>query len=152
MDANAHLLTDLGIDLFQHKIRPVYRVGDVEKRLPAGRGGVKDIRIVEGRNNLGQAILMRLLTPMGELAGLGHADYGSRLTNLVGEVNTETTRNLARLYILESLKKEPRVEKVILIKVSEVFKQPSMISIELEVKPVDSTDTVTIGPFTLNLS
>lgn len=152
MNGNAHLLTDLGIDLFQHKIRPVYRVGDVEKRLPAGRGGVKDIRIIEGRDNLGQAILMRLLTPVGELAGLGHPDYGSRLTSLVGEVNTDTTRNLARLTILESLKKEPRVEKVMLIKVSEVFKQPSMISIELQVKPVDSTDIVTIGPFTLNLS
>lgn len=152
MDANAHLLTDLAIDLFQHKIRPVYRVGDVEKRLPAGRGGVKDVRTIAGRNNLGQAILMRLLTPMGELAGLGHADYGSRLTGLVGQVNTDTTRNLARLYILESIKKEPRVEKVTLVRVSEVFKQPSMISIELEVKPVDSTDVVAVGPFTLNLA
>ena len=151
MDTNAHLLTDLAIDLFQHKIRPVYRVGDIEKRLPAGRGGVKDIRVLSGRENLGQAILMRLLTPMGELAGLGHPDYGSRLTYLVGEVNTDTTRNLARLYILESLKKEPRVDKVTLIKVEEVYKQPSLISIELEVKPIDSTDVVTIGPFTLSL-
>lgn len=152
MDSNAHLLTDLGIDLLQHKIRPVYQVGDVEKRLPAGRGGIKDIRTISGRNNLGQAILMRLLTPMGELAGLGHGDYGSRLTNLVGEVNTDTTRNLARLYILESLKKEPRVEKVTQLDVSAVPKQRSLIAITIEVKPVDSTELVVIGPFTLSLS
>ncbi|MBL4794565.1 MAG: GPW/gp25 family protein [Pseudomonadales bacterium] len=95
--------------------------------------------------------MARLLTPTGELASLGHPDYGSRLHEVVGRVNTETTRNLIRLYILESLKKEPRVEKIELITVSLVHRQPSMVSVELEVKPIDSTEVVTIGPFTISL-
>lgn len=151
MNTDQHLLTDLALDLGDHRIRPVYTVADHEKRLPAGRGGVKDIRILSGRDNLRQAIMARLLTPTGELSILGHPDYGSRLHEVVGRVNTETTRNLIRLYILESLKKEARVEKIELITVSLVHRQPSLVSVELEVKPIDSTELVTIGPFTINL-
>jgi phage baseplate assembly protein W len=101
---------------------------------------------------LRQAIMMRLLTPVGELAGLGHPFYGSRLPDLVGRRNTETTRNLVRLYILESLKQEARVEKVTKISVTQVDKQPNLISVELEVQPIDSTDVIHIGPFTLSLN
>ena len=149
--ADIHLLTDLALDLGDHRIRPVYTVAEHEKRLPAGRGGIKDIRTVSGRENLNQAIMARLLTPLGELASLGHADYGSRLHELVGRGNTDTSRNLLRLYILESLKKEPRIEKVNVIIVSLVHKQPLMLSVVLEVQPVDSTDVVTIGPFSISL-
>lgn len=152
METDAHLLTDLALDLGDHRIRPVYQVSDHEKRLPAGRGGVRDIRILSGRDNLRQAIMMRLLTPMGELAGLGHPSYGSRLQDLVGRLNTDTTRNLARLYILESLQQEARVEKVSKISVTTVDKQPNLIAVELEVMPTGSTDVIQIGPFTLLLN
>ena len=156
MDADQHLLTDLALDLKDNRIRPVYEVATRDRRLPAGRGGVRDFHRVSGRDNMRQAIMMRLLTPMGELAGLGHRDYGSRLHTLVGQGNTDTTRNLIRLYILESLKKEPRVEKVERLTVSLVHRQPSLVSVILAVKPVartanDST-TLDVGPFTLNLN
>ena len=95
--------------------------------------------------------MARLLTPTGELSTLGHSDYGSRVHELIGRVNTETTRNLLRLYILESLKKEPRIDKVNSINVSLVHRQPSLVSVELEVKPIDSTAVVTIGPFSISL-
>ncbi len=148
---NKHLLIDLAIELGDHRIRPVYTVSDHERRLPAGRGGTRDLRLLSGRDNLRQAILMRLLTPMGELAGLGHADYGSRLHELVGQVNTDTTRNLMRLYIIESVQKEARVEKIKMLTVKPVPHQRSMVSVELEVQPVGSTELVVIGPFTFNL-
>lgn len=151
MNADQHLLTDLALDLGDHRIRPVYSVGEHEKRLPAGRGGIKDIRTVSGRDNLRQAIMARLLTPMGDLAGLGHPDYGSRLHELVGQVNTDTTRNLMRLYILESLKKEPRIDTVALITISLVHRQPSLVSVELAIKPIDSVEVIVIGPFTISL-
>jgi phage baseplate assembly protein W len=151
MATDAHLLMDLALELGDHRIRPVYQVSDEEKRLPAGRGGVRDIGIICGRDNLRQAIMMRLLTPLGELAGLGHPSYGSRLQDLVGRVNTGTTRNLVRLYIMESLQQEARVEKVTRISAKPVDRQPHLIAVELEVRPVASTDILQIGPFTLSL-
>ena len=152
MTTDAYFLTDLALDLGDHRIRPVYHVGDHQKRLPGGRGGVQDIRLLSGRDNLRQAIMMRLLTPVGELAGLGHPSYGSRLQELVGRRNTETSRNLVRLYILESLQQEARVEKVSKISVTLVEKKPNLIAVELEVLPRTDTELLTIGPFTLSLN
>ena len=54
---------------------------------------------------------MRLLTPRGELAELGHPEYGSRLHELIGSPNSETRRSLAKLFVLESLAQEPRIDE-----------------------------------------
>ena len=60
--------------------------------LPAAAGAhtLLDYSTLDGRDNLAQAIVMRLLTPRGELAELGHPEYGSRLNELLGAPNTET--------------------------------------------------------------
>ena len=57
-----------------------------------------DLQRVTGVENLQQALLVRFLTQVGELEPLGHPSYGSRLHELVGQLNTETTRNRAKLY------------------------------------------------------
>lgn len=152
MNREQHLQTDLALELGDHRIRPVYKVGDQLRRLPAGRGTVRDIRAIGGRDNLSQAIMMRLLTPVGDLSDLGHPSYGSRLQNLIGRPNNDATRNLARLYILESLQQEPRVEKITRVEVSQVSGQPDMIGVELEVKVAAGGEPVTIGPFTFSLT
>jgi phage baseplate assembly protein W len=69
-----------------------------------------DLGSVAGRENLAQALLLRLLTPRGSLAALGHAAYGSRLHELIGQRKTEALRNLCRAYVLEVVAQEPRVE------------------------------------------
>ena len=79
----------------------------------AGGERLVDLARLEGVENLRQALLARLLTARGELARLGHRDYGSRLFELVGEPNTETTRDRAKLYVLEALAAEPRVAEVV---------------------------------------
>jgi hypothetical protein len=83
---------------------------------PVRRGRVfprsMDIGLVNGKANLIQSLIMRLKTERGELAPLGHPDYGSRHHRLIGEPNTEGNRNLIRLYILECLKQERRIEAV----------------------------------------
>jgi hypothetical protein len=94
---------------------------------------------------------MRLLTPRGDLSHLGHPDYGSRLHELVGRVNTGTSRNLARLFILESLKQEPRIGKVNEVAIAPCPHRPSSITVGLQVTPAASTESITIGPFTLEL-
>ncbi|MEL6863839.1 MAG: DUF2634 domain-containing protein [Bacteroidota bacterium] len=71
-----------------------------------------DLATVEGRENLAQAIVNRLLTRKGELRLFGHTAYGSRLYLLVGELNNRRTRARAELYIRECLRQEPRIHEV----------------------------------------
>ncbi len=71
-----------------------------------------DLALSEGRENLAQAILGRLHTRRGALAGLGHPAYGSRLHLLAGEPDTHRTRALAEFYVREALGTEPRVAEV----------------------------------------
>jgi phage baseplate assembly protein W len=98
-----------------------------------------DIEIVEGRKNLGQAILHRLLTRKGELSDLGHPDYGSRLHELIGEPNNQTTRDILRLYVKECLAQETRISDIIEIAVNVPKDQPSAVVLDLTVRPVGST-------------
>jgi phage baseplate assembly protein W len=72
----------------------------------------KDLVTVEGNDNLAQALLLRFLTPLGELTLLGHPDYGSRLYDLIGELNDETNRRRARMYVLQMIAAEPRIAAV----------------------------------------
>ena len=151
MAQDQHLLTDIRLDLMHRELRPMYNVGSTRQLGPGGKGQMVDLTIASGRDNLAQAIIMHLLTPRGELAALGHPQYGSRLHELVGEVNTETKRNLVRLYILETLQREPRIEEILDVTVTLAVERPSSIDVSLQVLPVGETQTVTIGPITLEL-
>jgi phage baseplate assembly protein W len=73
----------------------------------------RDLMTVSGVDAIEQAIVNRLKTRKGELKELGHPDYGSRHHELIGEPNVEPTRNLIKLYILQALRQEPRVERVL---------------------------------------
>jgi len=139
------LLNDIGIRLAHNELRPVYSIPTESSRGPAGKGKVIDMPRVSGRDNLGQAVVMRLLTPRGELASLGHPLYGSR------RENTETIRNLARLYILESLQMEPRIKQVASVDVSASANKRSTVDICVQVVPIEGTDKITIGPITMEL-
>ena len=88
---------------------------------PRVRPGVapraSDVALVAGRANLVQALIVRLKTERGELAPLGHPDYGSRHHELIGEPNTETNRNLVKLHVLACLRQEPRLEETLRVSV-----------------------------------
>ncbi|MCP4115980.1 MAG: GPW/gp25 family protein [Desulfobacteraceae bacterium] len=146
------LLTDIGLELTHRELRPVYRVGDTRRLGPGGKGVMLDLAVKSGRDNLAQAIIMALLTPRGELSALGHPRYGSRLHELVGKVNTSTSHNLVRLHILETLQREPRIEKIVDAVVTPAKERQSSVDVTLQVVPVGETRTVTIGPITLELS
>ena len=49
----------------------------------------RDLQLATGVDNITQAIIHRLKTCYGEMASLGHPDYGSRHNELIGEPNTE---------------------------------------------------------------
>jgi phage baseplate assembly protein W len=89
----------------------VSRARVLRQRLP-GTDALEatDLVTIAGRENLAQALMLRLLTPRGALAALGHASYGSRLHELIGRNKVDPLRNLCRAFILEVVAQEPRVE------------------------------------------
>lgn len=115
------------------------------------RGALKDLAVVEGVEALTQAIANRLKTRKGELAPLGHPDYGSRHHELLGEPNVERTRNLIKLFILQALAQEPRIEKVLKADVRAEHEPPrETVRIELLVRVVGQpTPLNLIVPFSL---
>lgn len=78
--------------------------------LPLGARLDFDLDRVDGRENLAQALMLRLLTPVGALAPLGHANYGCRITELIGELKSASTRALCKAYVLAAVAQEPRVD------------------------------------------
>jgi hypothetical protein len=118
-------------------------IGAAGRGVPGHRGG-DDLTLAAERANLGQALILRLLTPLGTLAPLGHPGYGSRLTELIGERNDDTHRNLARLYTIEAVAQERRAVLVDLF-VDVPPGQPEVIRITFSVLPVGSDDPLDLA-------
>jgi phage baseplate assembly protein W len=151
--ANKALLTDLALRLVDARALSIYRVRSQERREALGRRvlKVRDFALVSDRDNLTQAVAIRLLTPRGELAELGHPDYGSRLPDLVGSQRTETTRNLAKLYVIEALKQERRIAEILSVAVADHAGERHRIDIEIQVRAIGDSAVIDLGPFTLDL-
>jgi phage baseplate assembly protein W len=125
--------------------------GTVDLRVAAGgQGGLPqpqtplDLATVSGRDNLAQALVVRLLTPRGALAPLGHPEYGSRLVELIGNPNNETTRNLARLYTIEAVAQEQRVQKLGALQVQPAPGRADTIQIGFSVTPVNNQEPLAV--------
>lgn len=151
---NNALLTDLKLRLVDARALSIYRSRAIRKReVVSGRSVVtRDISLTTGRDNLAQAVIVRLLTPRGELAALAHPLYGSRLPELIGRQRTETTRNIAKLYVIEALKQERRIADIVRVEVSDQPGDRHRINIFIQVKPIDDSAIVDLGPFSLDLS
>lgn len=120
------------------------RGADLSTEVRAASGEV-DLARLDGVENLKQALLLRFLTPVGELAQLGHSRYGSRLYELLGQPNTEVNRDRAKLYTLEALAAEPRVAKVIEVKVTTRRTDPTRIDISVQVEAIVTGDILTLS-------
>ena len=152
--AAPQLLNDIALRFIRSDALSIYEVQDQETRTTAGGRvvRVRDLSVSSNLDNLRQAIEIRLLTPKGELAALGHADYGSRLPDLIGQPNTETNRNLAKLYVIEALKQERRIEKIVSVEVTPAPGQRQLIKIFVQVKAIGVQNVIDLGPFTIDLS
>jgi phage baseplate assembly protein W len=127
------------------------RRGEDLKTATRRQTGRVDLEPLSGVENLQQALLLRFLTHRGELAPLGHRTYGSRLHELIGEPNTETTRNRAKLFALEALREEPRVAEVLDLRVTSRRQNPTRIDIAAELRAVDGDTPVNlVFPFFLD--
>jgi phage baseplate assembly protein W len=119
-----------------------------ERARGADLGVVREIPAAE------QLLANRLKTQRGELASLGHPDYGSRHHELIGQPNTERTRNLIKLYVLEALGREPRVEKVLGVAVYAPHDPPrDQVRIELDVLLIEEDNPLNfVVPFSLGVN
>jgi phage baseplate assembly protein W len=97
-----------------------------------------DLETLSYAENMIQALFLRFLTPAGELAVLGHPEYGSRLSDLIGELNNETTRNRAKLFVLEAVAAEPRVQEVLSVTVTQNKRDPVQMDIALSLQIIES--------------
>lgn len=105
-----------------------------------------DLDVAEGEEALRQALILRLLTPVGALAELGHSAYGSRLGELIGLENTETNRLRARRFVLQALAQERRVKEVLDLRVTvPADGAGDRIAISFRVRPTDGGDPVDLG-------
>ena len=108
-------------DILGRDLKALYRITDGRHedvdyaREDSTRGGlnVQDLAFVSDVDNAVQAVIHRIKTVRGELNDLGHPDYGSRHHELIGQPNTENNRNLVKLYILQALALDPRIEKIL---------------------------------------
>jgi phage baseplate assembly protein W len=108
-------------DILGKDLKALYRVTDGRHedldytRTPITRAGKLeyDLTSVAEVDNAVQAVIHRINTARGELTDLGHPEYGSRHHQLIGEPNSEHNRNLVKLYILQALALEPRIEKIL---------------------------------------
>ncbi len=109
-----------------------------------------DLATCAGSDNLRQALLLRLLTPAGDLAALGHPDYGSQLFRLIGERNIDATRNRAKLYVLQALAAEPRVAEVMDVQVVQNSRDRTRMDISVSLKAIRSDNLLNlVFPFFL---
>jgi len=110
-----------------------------------------DLAVASGVPSAVQFLVDRLKTQQGELQPLGHPEYGSRHHELMGEPNVDRTRNLIKLYVLEALRHEPRIEKILSAKVYAPHDPPrDIVQIDLTVLLLgDDTPLNFVVPFSL---
>ena len=110
-----------------------------------------DLQLVSDHENLAQAIINRLLTRQGELAALGHPNYGSRLYQLIGEPNDRRAQVLADLYIRQSLVADDRISQIASITFAPYSPiKRDTLEIRVVVNPADNSGPVSVL-LTLNL-
>jgi phage baseplate assembly protein W len=124
---------------------------DLQARIrPGVAPRARDVGTVEGRANLAQSLILRLETERGELAPLAHPDYGSRHHELIGALNTETNRNLVKLYVLECLRQEERLLEIVRVDVVPLDRREHHTDVWIEVEAIargDPTPLSFVVPF-----
>lgn len=103
--------------------------------------GLQDLETVSGVENLVQALTLRLLVDRGELDGLGHPRYGSRIRDLIGEPLDRANLELLRRYVRQELLRDPRVEEVLLVRVTPHEPTRDGVDVEARVRAVSGLET-----------
>lgn len=123
---------------------------DQSIKADVGLSRTGDLSIVSGKEVIIQAIRNRLATRKGELAELGHPEYGSLLEEMIGEPNTEDTRRIIETLVRECLKYEPRIESILNVTATTEESTKDCVDINVHVKLKETRETLTVTyPFYL---
>ena len=101
-----------------------------------------DFVIIEGKDNINQAIKNRLRVELGEF-GL-HPNYGSRLTSILGKPNTSLLLSEIRMEVRKVLLQEPRVESILSITTKYDDDDKQKILVGIKYYPIQSTEPLNI--------
>jgi phage baseplate assembly protein W len=125
---------------------------DLATTVPDRAGASVDVAVVDRLAAADQLFIIRLKTHKGELAPLGHPEYGSRHHELIGQPNVERTRALIKLHVLEALSHEPRVAKVRRCDVTAAHDPPrDIVRIVIEVEIIgEPNPRLLVVPFNLD--
>ena len=127
------MVTDLDT-LFGTDLQLVFQRGAVDLANEAG-----GLNTVAGLDNLVQALSLRLLVDRGDLAGIGHPRYGSKIRDLIGEPMDRANRELIRRYVRRALLEDPRVQEVVETVVSARADAPDSVEVRAVVKAIDGS-------------
>ncbi len=89
---------------------------------------------VAGRENLIQALTVRLIVGRGELGTVGHQRYGSRVAELIGEPLTTANLALLRRHVRAALNDDPRVEAILDLEVRPRRDEPGSVDVLAKVR------------------
>ncbi|MFY2563367.1 DUF2634 domain-containing protein [Corallococcus terminator] len=99
---------------------------------------------VSGKDNLVQALTMRLIVYRGHLEQLGHQRYGSRVADLIGEPMDRANLELLRRYVRQAIKEDPRVDEVLQLSVTARADVPGAVDVRARIKAITG-DAVELG-------
>lgn len=147
------LFRRLGVDLGLTFAGPAGRYDDADLATTAavhGAGTENDAEVVRDVDAARQLLVNRIQTRRGELGVLGHPEYGSRHHELIGEPNVQRTRDLVKLHILECLRHEPRIAKVLGCAVTSAPRPRDVVRVEIDLRLVDHPEPLNlVVPFDL---
>jgi phage baseplate assembly protein W len=151
------LMTQLGTDLDLRFTGPAGWWEDADLRAQRAATGTprgQDVAVASKLESAEQMLINRLMTHKGELAPLGHPEYGSAHHELIGQPNVARTRNLIKLRVLEALRHEPRITEVLDCKVYAPHDPPrDVVRIELRVLLIGEPNPLNlVVPFSLEVA
>jgi len=94
-----------------------------------------DLELAEDNENIIQALKLHLLVAKGELAPLGWPEFGSRLDELIGQPNNTRTRAMAAAFARQAIEQDPRVAKVLDVRVSS--QERATVRIAMQIQLID---------------
>jgi phage baseplate assembly protein W len=129
----------LGEDISLFDFRDTINLGDgYQGEMEANNRG--DLKTVKGIQNLKQAIMIRLCTPLGSL--LHHPNFGSRIQEYLGQKDTFQNTYKIKLEIERVIRGDERVSDIVI----ETFKLTfGRIDVNLKITAIGIDEVVNMG-------